>query len=93
MASYTYSKILKDHYVALKALMSDLPATFEQWEYEVEKKKNADRLAHEAAEPGSFSAHDEIINGGLFKAWCDKKRERTPTTSLLFEYAYSLPKL
>jgi len=42
MASYTYPKILKDHYVALKALVSDLPATFEQWEYEVEKKKNAD---------------------------------------------------
>jgi hypothetical protein len=92
MASYTYPKILKDHYAAMRALVSDLPATFEQWELAVQKKKNKDRYECEAAEPESFSSHDVIINGGLFKAWCDKKGETTPTISLLFEYAFSLSK-
>ena len=48
MASYTYPHILREDYGAFRKIVLDLPDTFEEWEYEVQKKKNKDRYECEA---------------------------------------------
>jgi hypothetical protein len=78
MATRAYPVILKEHYEELrKLLLPELPESYEKWLADVKTKKEMDCLQYTTpASGGSFQAYDIIVDGGNFKTYCDRKREK-----------------
>jgi len=77
MAHHRYPLILEKDYPAMKKLMGDdLPPMHEQFEYEIEKRRNRDKL-----EDKSWAGETLVpINPQEFAAYCG---DETPTSSVL----------
>ena len=81
MAIYKYPRILKDDYNGFRLIVPDLPATFEKWNFDVQGKREHDRLAHEAV-GGQFESYYVTINGGKFMEFCQRTSEPRTVTAL-----------
>jgi hypothetical protein len=87
MATHAYPFILKEHYEDLrKLLLPELPESYEKWLADVKSKKEMDCLRYTTPTSGSlFQAYDIIVDGGNFKTYCDRKREK-PSLRWLYEF-------
>jgi hypothetical protein len=78
MAHWRYPLISKEDYQAMKALMWDLPASHEEFEYQIDKRRRVD-----AHEDKSWSGETLVpVNPQEFSAYCRKSNE-TPTRFVL----------
>jgi len=77
MARHRYPLISKADYPAMQKLMGDdLPPRYEQWEYEIERRRNRDQY-----EDKSWSGETLVpVNPQEFAAYCGSE---TPTRSVL----------
>ena len=85
MAIYKYPRLLKHDYEGFRLIVSDLPATFAKWDFDVQGRREQDRLAHEAA-GGQFESYYVTINGSKFMEFCQRTNEPR-TVAALYRFA------